>query len=214
MIPKRKGLTRLSIFHKQVRQNRITNKFYSKALCYKVRFPNVKFNNINFKGAILTYCSFKDASFTNVEFLGTNLKKSNFTGAVFKHCLFSAALLKGTNFKNCVFEDCLFVSTNLNTAKNLHLSDNNDFLTTHIMPDIDSALIELFNKFRFHEKLQNTRVLHLKKGKLNSLTVYMIIKRLGADKCKRGLENLNSHLSMRIVTANQLCNLIDRASND
>lgn len=213
MIPKRKGLSRLSVFHKQARQSRYNNKFFSKALCYMARFPNVEFNNVNFKGAVLTHCSFKNALFVDVEFLGTNLKKSNFTGAVFKNCVFSAAIIKGTNFQNSQFKNCTFVSTNLNVSKNLKLSEDNQIFTTHIMPDIDFELLELFNLYRYHKKIQNSRVLYLKTGKLNSLTINILISCLGADKCKQGLMNLDSYLSTQVVTASQLCNLIDKASS-
>ena len=63
MIPKRKNLSRLVIFHTKSRTNQIINKFYSKAFCYKAVFSKVKFINVNFKGATLTNCSFKNAFF-------------------------------------------------------------------------------------------------------------------------------------------------------
>lgn len=176
-------------------------------------FSNVTFNHVNFKGATLTHCSFKNASFIDVEFLGANLKKSNFSNASFKHCVFSAALLKGTKFKNAHFENCTFVSTNLDVAKDVRLDKSNKIFPTHFMPQLDSELVEIFDSYRFHPKLQNTRVLHLKSGKLNSLTINLLISRLGATTCKKGLLNLDLLLSTRVVTAYQFCNLIDKASH-
>lgn len=213
MIPKRKNLSRLVVFHRKSHLNRISNKFYSKALCHKAIFSNVKFINVNFKGAILTSCLFKNASFLNVEFLGTNLKSSNFSGAIFKNCLFSATLLKKVNFKGAKFENCTFVSVNLNVAKNLQLTDNNIILAVHTLIDFDEELEQLFNKYKFHPNLQNSRVLYLKGGKLNSLTVNMLISNLGKEKCKQGLLNLDKHLSFRIITSYQLLSVIDKYSN-
>lgn len=214
MIPKKKGFSRLCVFRKRSRQSHYSNKFYSKSFCYMAIFSNVTFNHVNFKGATLTHSSFKNALFIDVEFLGTNLKKSNFSNARFKHCIFSAALLKGTKFKNAHFENCTFVSTNLDVSKDLLLDKGNKIFPTHFMPQLDSELIEMFDSYRFHPKLQNTRVLHLKSGKLNSLTTNLLLSRLDVVACKKGLLNLDSWLSIRVVTAYQLCNLIDKASRN
>lgn len=213
MIPKRKNLSRLVIFRTKSRTNQIINKFYSKAFCYKAIFSKVKFINVNFKGATLTNCSFKNAFFFNVEFLGTNLKNSNFSGATFKNCLFSATLLKKVNFSGAKFENCTFVSVNLNVAKNLCLTDNNSILAVHKLIDLDNELEKLFNQYKFHPKIQNSRVLYLKGGKLNSLTINMLISNLGKEKCKQGLVNLDKYLSFRIITSYQLLSVIDKYSN-
>lgn len=213
MLPKRrKGLSRLSVFYKKTKFKQIRNKFYSKAQCFKANFSNTSFTNVNFKGAILTSCSFKNSSFSQVEFLGTNLKKSNFKGASFKYCIFSSALMKKTNFSNCRFERCTFVNTNLDAAKNMALDSSNIVLTRHPSPVLDDELQALVDALRFHPKLQNSRVLHLKGGKVNGLTMQSLIDRLGIAKLKVGLKNLNGDLPYRVVTANGLCNAIDRAS--
>ncbi len=213
MIPKGKGLSRLGIFYKKSRTQKISNKFYSKALCYKAVFSQVKFYNINFKGAVFSNCSFKNASFLNVEFLGTNLKSSNFTGAIFKNCIFSATLLKKSNFKGAKFENCIFINTNFKVAKNLNIENSNNLYLNHNLPNLDSELISLFNKYRFHPKLHNYRVLHLKGGKLNSITINLLISNLGIEKCKKGLINLDKCLSSRVITSYELYKLIDKASN-
>ena len=74
---------------------------------------------------------------------------------------------------------------------------------------MDEELIELFDSFRFHPKLQNSRVLHLKGGKLNSLTIRIILSNLNQDECKNKLKSLDSKLNSRIVTAYQLLNLLE-----
>lgn len=214
MLPKKKGLSRLVIFRKKARQSHFYNKFYSKAFCYMANFSNMTFSHVNFKGATLTNCSFKNASLIDVEFLGANLKKSNFANATFKRCVFSAALLKGTKFKNAHFENCIFVSTNLKASRDIVLNKSNKILSTHTMPELDNELISLLNKYRFHPKLQNTRVLFLKSGKLNSLTISLLLPHLSVTKCKKGLDNLEPYLSSRIVTAYQLVTIIDKASHN
>lgn len=215
MLPKnQKALSRLSLFYSKSRIKNIRNKFYSKAQCFRANFSNVSFINVNFKGAILTNCSFKHAEFSQVEFLGSNLKKSNFTNAKFKYCVFSATLLKKSNFKGCTFENCIFVNTNVNVAKNMIIGDSNRCFSQHPSPVVSSSTMHLLDELRFHPKIQNSRVLHLKGGKLNSLTVFSLLERLGEDKLVVGLKNLNGTLPYRIVTSNGLCNAIDKASRE
>ncbi|EOX3951439.1 pentapeptide repeat-containing protein [Vibrio alginolyticus] len=213
MLPKKqKGLSRLSLFYSKTRVKNIRNKFYSKAQCFRANFSNASFVNVNFKGAILTNCSFKNAEFSQVEFLGSNLKKSNFSNSKFKYCVFSAALLKKSNFKGCTFERCIFVNTNVSLAKNMVIGDNNRFYSQHPSPVLSTNTEELLNELRFNSRIHNSRVLHLKGGKLNSLTLFTLLERLGEVRLINGLKTLNGSLPYRIVTANGLCNVIDKAS--
>lgn len=213
MLPKgRKGLSRLSVFCCKIKTKDIRNKFYSKAQCFRADFSGASFVNVNFKGAILTSCKFKGAKFTQVEFLGTNLKKSNFTDATFKYCVFSRALMKKSNFKNCTFENCIFVSTNFAVAKNIVIGEGNKFFKQQPSPEVSQETLTLLDGLRFNPKVQNSRVLHLKGGKINALTLQVLVERLGEKKLKRGLLALNGILPYRIVTANGLYNAIDRAA--
>lgn len=213
MLPKKqKGLSRLSLFYSKTRVNNIRNKFYSKAQCFKANFSSSSFTNVNFKGAILTNCSFKNAEFSQVEFLGSNLKKSNFSNAKFKCCVFSAVLLKKSNFKGCTFENCIFVNTNVNVAKNMLIGDSNRFYSQRPSPVVSESTMSLLEELKFHPKIQNSRVLHLKGGKINTLTLFSLLERLGEDKLAIGLKQLNGSLPYRIVTASGLCNAIDKAS--
>lgn len=213
MLPKgKRGLSRLSIFFRKTKTKNIKNKFYSKAQCFRANFAGTSFINVNFKGAILTSCCFKSANFVQVEFLGTNLKKSNFTNATFKNCIFSGALMKKSNFKGCSFENCIFVNTNINVAKNLVIGQNNKQLKNQPVVEVSSETMKLLDELRFNPKLQNSRVLYLKGGKINSLTLMSLLQRLGEDRLKSGLIQLNGSLPYRVITANGLCNAIDRVT--
>lgn len=213
MLPKGKNnLSRLSVFYRKTKTRNIRNKFYSKAQCFRADFSKSSFIDVNFKGAILTSCNFKGATFTQVEFLGTNLKKSNFTDATFKYCIFSRALIKNSNFRNCTFENCIFVSTNITVAKNIVVSESNRIFKRQPSPEVSQETLTLLDDLRFNPKVQNSRVLHLKGGKINAITLNSLIERLGEKRLKRGLLALNGTLPYRIITANRLCNAIDRAA--
>jgi hypothetical protein len=54
------------------------------------------------------------------------------------------------------------VSVDLNVVKNLELNTDNKILSTHNLIPPNKELEELFNKYKFHQNLQNSRVLYLK----------------------------------------------------
>jgi len=212
MLPKgQKNKSRLAIFYKPTKSKNIRNKFYSKAQCFRAIFTNTAFYNVNFKGAILTNCSFKNSNFSSVEFLGTNLKKSNFTGSKFYNCIFSGSRLKKANFKNCTFDNCLFINVNLNNSKNLIIGSSSRILNEYPNIKISENILHLLNEFRFNPKIQNSRVLHLKGGKLNFLTVMILIEKLGVDLLENKLKALQGDLPSRVITSHDFCNIVDKA---
>lgn len=211
MLPKgQKNKSRLSVFHNTTRTKNIRSKFYCKAQCFCAKFVKTNFYNVNFKGAILTNCNFKSSNFTHVEFLGTNLKKSNFTGSTFYNCIFSASLLKKTNFKDCIFNNCIFVNTNLKNAKNLTIQENNKILNEFPNIQLSDNILDLLNEFRFNSKIHNSRVLHLKGGKLNFLTIMLLIEILG-NQLEKKLKELKGELPYRVITSHDICNIVDKS---
>ncbi|WP_455026691.1 pentapeptide repeat-containing protein [Neisseria elongata] len=210
-------INRLIIFHKDCRRKDFYSCNFSKSRSFKGRFNNSTFKNTNFRGAILTKCSFQNSSFTNVEFMGTNLKGSNFKNSIFKFCIFSATLLKNANFTGCRFEKCYFIATNLNVSKKLIVDEQlNSILATHpLVPNLQKETLKLFNRIKIIPQLSYSRILFLKKGRLNSITVKMLLEKYNEEQIRIALENiLMSHNSVKIfdkvVTNYQFLLLIDK----
>ena len=61
--------------------------------------PGVKFEEVNFEGADLTYASLEKANFQNAFFLEANLHGTNLTGANLKDAFFVDANLFGPWFE-------------------------------------------------------------------------------------------------------------------
>ncbi len=210
MVPSRKkGFQKLFIFRKKSKKSLIKNKFYSKVQCFQASFPKVNFINVNFKGAILTKCSFKQAKFSGIDFLGTNLRKSNFLQSDFSHCLFVNALLDKANFKGCTFTNCVFVNTNLYRSKHLQINDSNQILTSYPTLEISSSLKFALDELKQNEYLSNNRVLHLKGGKINQLTIKLLLERFSEAELLKKLHLVKTKLAKTIVTAKSLSDFID-----
>ncbi|WP_080962166.1 pentapeptide repeat-containing protein [Chromobacterium subtsugae] len=210
MIPShKKNLQKLAIFHKKIKKQVIKNKFYSKSHCFRATLSNVKLTNVNFKGAILTKCSFKQSQFVSVDFLGTNLKGSNFTDATFKRCIFVGTLLDRANFKGCSFKNCYFVNTNLSRSKNLAIDSSNIILNNYPKFDISLELSALVSSIWEHPNIHYSRVLRLKGGRVNHLTLNILLNKYGEHGLIHRLQRLGGELPCRVVTAHSLCWMID-----
>lgn len=210
MIPSRKkGFQKLFLFRKKSSHTVIKNKFYSKSQCFQALFYKVMFINVNFKGAILTKCSFKKAKFSGVDFHGTNVRKSNFSGAKFNRCLFVNALLYEANFKGCTFANCVFVNTNIQRAKNIQLDDSNELLKRYPELEISPSLKDALDQLRDNKYISNSRVLHLKGGKINQLTIKLLSERFSEAELLEKLHAVKAKLAKRVVTSKSLLDFID-----
>jgi len=210
MIPSRKkGFQKVFIFRKKSNKSFIKDRFYSKVQCWKANFSQVNFINVNFKGAILTKCSFKQAKFSGIDFLGTNLRKSNFRQSTFSHCLFVNALLDKANCEGCTFTNCVFVNTNLYRSQNLQINDSNQILKSYPNLEINSLLKFALDELEQNKYLSNSRVLHLKGGKINQLTIKLLLERFGEAELPNKLHLVKTKLAKTIVTAKSLSDFID-----
>mgnify|MGYP003589228664 CR=1 FL=1 len=211
---------RLLLFFKDCKRKKFYSCNFAKSRGFKGHSNNSTFKNVNFRGAIFTKCSFKNSTFINVEFMGSNLKGTNFTNSKFKHCIFSATLLKNTNFFNCEFENCIFIATNTNLAKNLMFDKfKNTVLPTHmVIQNLELETLELFGKLKFIPELTYSRVLYLKNGKLNSLTINMLVNKFTEYEIQNAINNILSEMNhinffKKVITSFQFILLIDKFKN-
>ena len=210
MLPKKsKKVSRLSLFRIKNRRTTIKNKFYSKAQCFKVDFTGNKFLNVNLKGAILTSCNFKSAMFVNVDFLGTNLKKTNMKNARFEKCIFSGALLNKTNFQGATFKDCFFINTNFERAKNFFADEEKNIFLKHQDLIFDAELVSALDNFRYDEKIHNSRIIHQRGGKINTVTVSILLRTYGMSSLIKALQGMVGNLPSRVITIESFKGMID-----
>lgn len=174
--------------------------YFCKSRSFKVNFNNAKFNNVNFRGAILTNCSFKKATFDGVDFLGTNLRKSNFEGATFKNCIFVGPLLEGCKFKNVKFENVTVVNTSFDEVKHLSLDDGVTILREYPKVEVSSHLREVLNGLIQNKNIFTYRVLHMSTTRYNNLNLKLLLDKFPEHKLARGLHKLNERRHLKFFT--------------
>ncbi|MBG6888376.1 MULTISPECIES: pentapeptide repeat-containing protein [Pseudomonas aeruginosa group] len=168
------------------REKNISNRLLSKVSAIKKKFNEYRFSNICLKGATFSGCGFKNCNFYGVDFVGANLKKCNFSGSKFVRCIFVGVRVSGSNFKGATFENCTFVNQSFEKSKNFV---HPDFSAMQYPTQVGGLSVrELFahldelipGRFRY------ARLVKLKGGKVNNLTLYLLIRRFTEDvlECK------------------------------
>lgn len=203
-----RGIIRLNRIYGRNPNKNYIDRYFCKSRCFKANFVKRKFENVNFRGAILTNTTFKESKIDGVDFLGTNLKKCTFKEATIKNSIFANAKLKGVNFSNVKFENVVFVSTNLKECKNLIENQAgiriiNPYPNFKISNQLKKILINLKEK----NNIYSTRVLHLPGDKFNKLNLKLLLELFTEEVLIKKLEKLGEY-KKRINTFNQLKNIL------
>jgi hypothetical protein len=212
---KRRKMNRLNLFKRRSNKQVIQYQFYSKSRSFSAIFSNVTFKHVNFKGSIMTSCSFKNSGFIGVEFWGANFRHSNFTGASFKHCVFVGSLLKDTNFRNTTFENCIFVNTNLENIKNFNPTQEGvEILVKYPDFNLSESLIKTVENLRNNEHILKYKILHLTTKKLNKLNLYLLLKKFDEETLIKGLQYSAINVKKDMPTISCLFNYLLKERNE
>lgn len=156
---------------------------------YNVNFAGSKFDFVSFRGAHFKSCSFLECSFKGAEFIGSNLRGCKFKNALFENTVFEGAKLDGVDFKGAEFKNVIFVGTNFDDVRNLNLKDD-EIRVFEEMPVIEvseelekATLSAMENKF-----IKFSRVFDTKEGKLNHLTLMILLENFSEEELISGLE--------------------------
>ena len=182
-------MSKLPRFHnKHIEKRKYSNSLLAKSISSKVRFSNKTFFNVNLRGSRLRSCSFKNIKIVLSDFSGVILNKNRFTNVHFEKCVFYAAIFRDCRFKNCTFEKCIFINTNTESLNHsiLDCSKKYNFYEMKIPDDLKDQLTE----YRNIPILQKNRLLHLKGGRINTATLFILLSKISKYKLLNGLKKI------------------------
>lgn len=189
-------------------------KDFEKTKSYSSNFKNTKFDYVSFRAAQMKYCNFDEASFVGAEFIGANLRGSTFKGAKFKETIFRSTKLDRTNFSGATFKNCYFVATNTFTISKL---SNNCPRTTFLnaMPKeetFSTELVKAVEKLRGNDIVRRSNVLHLKKGKINTLSLMILLQSYSENELIELLQKVTNGLTNQFYTISHFKVLLKKAT--
>ena len=87
--------------------------------------------------------------------------------------------------------------------------ESNTILYQYPKLEISTELKNELEKLKTHKFIANSRVLHIKGGKINHLSIYLILKTIDEDTFLKKIKLLNGELPYRIITARSFYKLIE-----
>jgi Uncharacterized low-complexity proteins len=196
---------RIQAFKKIIKDRPFSTKYYCKSRLFQVSYINCKFVDVSFRGAIITDCSFRNCLLRGVEFNGTNLKNTSFKNAVLDNVIFTSAKLNNTNFQGAKFINVRFICTDLSFAKHISAKQDGIILEKTILkPIMSESLSKCINTLYCNKYLSQTRLLHLKGGKINFKNISVLLNYFGEDELILKLNLLNKKITDYIPTISSL----------
>lgn len=187
-------------------------KDFEKTNSYNSSFRQANFNFSSLRGAKMKFCDFSGASFVGSEFVGTNFRGSNFSGAYFKESIFCCTVLDKAIFENAKFENCYFVGTGISKTRKFPL-DCAGITFLHSLPSADTfsdELLQVVEELRSNDIIRRSHTLHLKKGKVNTLSLHILSQSYSEDDLIALLPQIPQHLTTQFYTLSYLKNLLKK----
>lgn len=178
--------------------------------CYNCDFSQSDFSSASFRGAQFKSCNFFESKFEFTEFVAANLKNSRFKQATFENTIFDSANLEGVDFEGAVFKNVIFVSTDTSKAVNLDLS-HQDVKVFNEMPElgISKELESVTEKMLANEFVKFARVLDTKEGKINPISMMILLERFDEKTLVTGFRILKREINKDFATLSYIIELLE-----
>ena len=187
-------------------------KDYEKANPYHSYFAQSDFSYTSLRAAKMKYCNFAGCTFVETEFIGTNLRGSSFRGASFNGAIFNSVVLDRTDFTNATFQNCYFLGVSFNKASNApkSLEGNTVFSAMPSIDDFSPQLLTVVESLRRNDIIRRSNTLHLKRGRINTLTLYILGESFSETELVEKLAKLPPYLTTQFHTVSYLKKMLKK----
>lgn len=202
-----------SYSNKDKHESKFIYKDFEKTKSYNTSFVDAKFIGTSLRAAKMKFCNFSRCEFQGVDFIGTNLRGSKFINASFQDCIFLTTVLDKTNFKNALFENCYFLGAGIKLAKNFPEKSDGVYVLPSLPAQgrVSAELKQVIEELRENDIIRRSRTLHLKKGRVNTLSLMILEKEYTEKELLKYLPILPKLVSTQFYTVSYLKELLKKA---
>ncbi len=156
------------------------------------------------------------ASFKDCLIRGVLFRKCNLEHAVFSDCIIAASTFEKAKLKNAQFINCKVISsTNLRTFLPENSFVNTEFYDTYPSESsFDLALVDVVNQLREHDFIRRSTVLHRKKGKLDTISLGVLVEEFGQSNLVAILPEAALSIEREFHTLSYIQNVLRKVIND
>lgn len=189
------------------------NKDFEKTSSYHTNFSTTLFENTSFRAAKIKYCNFYGSLFKSSEFIGTNLKGCKFKNATFENCVLTSANIKKATFKDASFHHCFITGINKDCFKGAIFYNCIFYDKYPSLINISSSLRKVIEELRSNDIIRRSHTLHLKNGKINTLTILILRELYDEIELIHLLPLIPNYLTTQFYTTSYLIHLLKKIQN-
>lgn len=134
----------------------------------------------------------------------------------FTNCLLVANVFDRAKFKDCEFINCKI----LGSSKSLQIVPEKNFQNTEVLNSyqneegFDSGLIQKVEQLISHDYIRRSSVLHRKNGKLDTLSLKVLVEEFGEDFLIKSLSKLRNSVTREFHTLSYIQSILRKSGCD
>ncbi|WP_373072229.1 pentapeptide repeat-containing protein [Sulfurimonas sp.] len=186
-------------------------KNFNKSSSFNANFSEAIFSGTSFIGTKFKICSFYGSTFNGCLLQGTLFNKCNLTNATFENTIIISSSFKNTKLRGCKFYNCKIFSTKLKPIIPERNLTNSTFLDK--VPDsknFNQELLYTIESLRANDYIRRSKVLHRKKGLLNTISIEVLVSEFGENFLIENLPELANITTNEFHTLSYIQNLLKK----
>lgn len=190
-----------------VREKNFLNKDFNKSQPYHSNFSQSRFENTSFSATKFKFCGFYEAVFKFCDFTGALFRKGNLQRATFEGCIIRASQFEQCKLGGASFNNCLIIGTKIQSppagfhnTKVLECSPPESSFSIDLREQVDLLKSNPF--------ISKSRVFHLKKGKLNTATLFFLLSHFDEVTLTKLISGLDTEITKDFFTVSYVVRIL------
>jgi hypothetical protein len=209
---KNKSSKRYSYTNHDTRDRKFINKDFNKTDSYHSNFSGTLFQNTSFIDAKFKFCALYGTKFENCFIRGSLFRRCNITNATFRNTIISATVFDRCKLNNCVFDSCKIISSTklTNFLKESCFRDTDFFTDYPPETEFNPLLLKISEGLRANDFIRQSTVLHRKIGKLDTVSLKVLVEMFGEEFLIKNLNSLPSLITNQFHTLSYIVRVLQK----
>lgn len=181
------------------------NKNFNKTQSFNSKFVGVTFLNTSFVGAKFKFCNMNQTVFDGCLIQGALFRRCDLSGVKFSNCIIVSVRFDRTSLKDCEISKSIILSSPLGGAL-----DESNLISTELIQnyyseqEFSGELLRSVRGLKGNEFISRSSVLHRKAGKINTISLKVLVREFGEQFLIEKLPLLNNLISKDFYTLSYL----------
>ncbi len=185
------------------------HKNFNKTCSYHTNFSHSKFINVSLIGAKFKFSSLFGAEFDNCYIRGALFRRCNLQNCTFRNCIISSTIFERCKVKNCFFENCKILHVKL--PQSIKYSESTKIFENY--PRVSQFKAELcyeIEQLRRNRFIRRSSVLHLKKDRIETISLSVLVEVFGEDFLIYHLKDVNKFINREFSSLSYIINILKK----